>query len=144
MVELLIPCVITFLHTQSPSPMVRANSRPLIELKGGVTWARLTTPAESGAEFLEITYALGALSDEILSHHEGREFGMILEGKWWLSSGLNLMRYARKGVVLSRHQPVGDWDSRSSSSQSFAHFATPQLNARTGYHRFSPISDSLR
>ncbi|MHB8779362.1 MAG: cupin domain-containing protein [Anaerolineales bacterium] len=61
--------------------MVRANSRPLIELKGGVTWARLTTLAESGAEFLEVTYAPGTMSGENLSHHEGREFGLILEGE---------------------------------------------------------------
>ena len=92
-----MPCVITFLHTQSPSPMVRANSRPLIELKGGVTWARLTTPAESGAEFLEITYALGALSDEILSHHEGREFGMILEGKLVVELGFESYALCAEG-----------------------------------------------
>lgn len=68
------------LHIQ-PSPIVHANSRPLIELKGGVTWARLTALAESGAEFLEITYAPGATSGENMSHHEGREFGMVLEGE---------------------------------------------------------------
>lgn len=68
------------LHTQ-PSPIVHENSRPLIELKGGVTWSRLTALAESGAEFLEINYAPGAMSGENMSHHEGREFGMILEGE---------------------------------------------------------------
>jgi len=68
-------------HIQSLSPIVHANSRPMIELKGGVTWARLTALAESGAEFLEITYAPGAMSGENMSHHEGREFGLILEGE---------------------------------------------------------------
>jgi len=67
-------------HAQ-PSPIVHANSRPMIELKGGVTWARLTALAENGAEFLEITYAPGASSGENMSHHEGREFGMIIEGE---------------------------------------------------------------
>jgi len=68
-------------HTQSSSPIVHANSRPMIELKRGVAWARLTALAVSGAEFLEITYAPGATSGENMSHHEGREFGMILEGE---------------------------------------------------------------
>jgi transcriptional regulator with XRE-family HTH domain len=63
------------------SPIVHASSRPTIELKGGVAWSRLTALAESGAEFLEINYAPGAMSGEHMSHHEGREFGLILEGE---------------------------------------------------------------
>jgi transcriptional regulator with XRE-family HTH domain/mannose-6-phosphate isomerase-like protein (cupin superfamily) len=70
-----------FPHPKPPSPVVHMNSRPIIELKGGVTWSRLTTLAESGAEFLEIVYNPGAMSGENMSHHEGREFGMILEGQ---------------------------------------------------------------
>ncbi len=66
---------------QSPAPVVHANARPTIELKGGVTWSRLTALAESDAEFLEITYAPGATSGANMSHHEGREFGLILEGE---------------------------------------------------------------
>ena len=50
-------------------------------MKGGVTWARLTANAEEGVEFLEITYAPGATSGMSMSHHEGREFGLILEGE---------------------------------------------------------------
>ena len=63
------------------SPIVHAISRPTIELKGGVSWSRLTALAESGAEFLEITYSPGAMSGEHMSHHEGREFGLILDGE---------------------------------------------------------------
>lgn len=63
------------------SPIVHASARPTIELKGGVTWARLTAHAESEAEFLEIRYAPGAMSGANMSHHEGREFGFILEGE---------------------------------------------------------------
>jgi transcriptional regulator with XRE-family HTH domain/uncharacterized cupin superfamily protein len=69
------------LHPQSSPPIVHVNSRPIIELKGGVTWSRLTALAESGAEFLEITYNPGAMSGANMSHHEGREFGLILEGE---------------------------------------------------------------
>ena len=62
-------------------PVVHRAARPTIELKGGVTWARLTAGAEEGVEFLEITYAPGATSGMSMSHHEGREFGLILEGE---------------------------------------------------------------
>ncbi len=62
-------------------PVVPANRRPMIELNGGVTWARLTAQAEQGVEYLETTYAPGATSGANMSHHEGREFGLILEGE---------------------------------------------------------------
>lgn len=67
-------------RTQSSS-IVHADTRPVIQLKGGVTWSRLTALAESGAEFLEITYEPQAMSGDNMSHHEGREFGLILEGQ---------------------------------------------------------------
>jgi transcriptional regulator with XRE-family HTH domain len=53
------------------APVVHAAARPTIELKGGVTWSRLTM----------ITYAPGATSGVHMSHHVGREFGLILEGE---------------------------------------------------------------
>ncbi len=65
----------------SSTPIVHANSRPTIELNGGVTWSRLTTLAEKDAEFLEVNYAPGAASGANMSHHGGREFGFILEGE---------------------------------------------------------------
>ncbi len=63
------------------SPIVHASDRPTIDLKGGVTWARLTALAEADAEFLEVSYAPGASSGAEMSHHPGREFGLILEGE---------------------------------------------------------------
>ena len=78
--------VTEFPHAAS-SPIVHSNARPTIELKGGVAWSRLTALAESGAEFLEINYAPGAMSGEHMSHHEGREFGLILEGELVIELG---------------------------------------------------------
>jgi len=63
------------------SPVVHCADRPTIELKGGIAWARLTAFAETEAEFLEIRYAPGAMSGTHMSHHEGREFGLMLEGE---------------------------------------------------------------
>ena len=68
-------------HAQTSPPVVHAGARPTIELKGGVKWSRLTALAEIGAEFLEINYSPGAASGVNMSHHEGREFGLILEGE---------------------------------------------------------------
>jgi transcriptional regulator with XRE-family HTH domain len=74
--------VAEFSYPEAPASLVvHANSRPTIDLKGGVTWSRLTALAEKGAEFLEINYAPGAISGVSMSHHEGREFGLILEGE---------------------------------------------------------------
>jgi transcriptional regulator with XRE-family HTH domain/quercetin dioxygenase-like cupin family protein len=61
--------------------LLHVSARPTIRLKGGVTWSRLTAAAETNIEFLEITYASGATSGANLSSHEGREFGLILEGE---------------------------------------------------------------
>jgi transcriptional regulator with XRE-family HTH domain/quercetin dioxygenase-like cupin family protein len=70
-----------FTRSLGSSPIVHAGDRPTIELNGGVTWSRLTAHAENEAEFLEINYAPGAMSGTNMSHHEGREFGLILEGE---------------------------------------------------------------
>jgi uncharacterized cupin superfamily protein len=47
----------------------------------------LTALAERGAEFLEITYAPGSMSGTNMSHHEGREFGLILAGELVIELG---------------------------------------------------------
>jgi transcriptional regulator with XRE-family HTH domain len=76
-----------FTRPADSSPIVHADTRPTIELNGGVTWSRLTAHAENEAEFLEITYAPGAMSGANMSHHEGREFGMITEGELVIELG---------------------------------------------------------
>jgi len=68
-------------------PVVHGDARPMIELRGGITWARLTALAEADAEFLEIAYAPGATSGVNMSHHAGREFGLILEGELIIELG---------------------------------------------------------
>jgi transcriptional regulator with XRE-family HTH domain len=76
-----------FPATKQASPIVHADSRPTIELMGGVTWSRLTAHAQEEAEFLEINYAPGAMSGANMSHHEGREFGLVLEGELVIELG---------------------------------------------------------
>lgn len=74
-------------HAKSPTPVVHPQERSTIELRGGITWSRLTALAEAGAEFLEITYNSGATSGASMSHHQGREFGLILEGELTIELG---------------------------------------------------------
>jgi transcriptional regulator with XRE-family HTH domain len=69
--------------------VLHASARPTIPLKGGVIWARLTAAAETNIEFLEINYDSGATSGANLSYHEGREFGLILEGELMVELGFN-------------------------------------------------------
>lgn len=76
-----------FTRPTSSSPIIHSDTRPTIELNGGVTWSRLTALAEKDAEFLEINYAPGAASGANMSHHGGREFGFILEGELVLELG---------------------------------------------------------
>jgi len=87
-------------RAQAPTPVVHANDRPTIELKGGITWSRLTALAESSAEFLEITYALGATSGAQLSHHEGREFGLILEGELIVELGFEVYTLCQGDSII--------------------------------------------
>jgi transcriptional regulator with XRE-family HTH domain/uncharacterized cupin superfamily protein len=62
-------------------PVIHQKERPMIELQTGIQWARLTGGAEPGAEFLEISYEPQAQSGQTMSSHEGREFGLVLEGE---------------------------------------------------------------
>lgn len=70
-----------------PVPVLHQDARPIISLKGGIEWARLTAHAEPDAEFMEITYAPGGSSGERMSHHSGREFGLVLEGELTIELG---------------------------------------------------------
>ncbi len=80
------------LETGAAASMVHATGRPAIELMGGVKWSRLTALAEPGAEFLEVTYAPGATSGANMSHHAGREFGLVLEGELVVELGFESYR----------------------------------------------------
>ncbi len=71
-------------------PVVRKARRRRVEIEGhggDITWELLTARPEKRADFLEITYAPGASSALALMRHEGREYGLILEGELWVSLG---------------------------------------------------------
>jgi transcriptional regulator with XRE-family HTH domain len=74
-------------EAQSQGPVLHASERRTIELKGDVSWARLTAQDEENIEFLEVHYQVGASSGAKMSHHVGREFGLVLEGVLTLELG---------------------------------------------------------
>jgi transcriptional regulator with XRE-family HTH domain len=69
------------------SPVMRPNARIGIELMGGVRWERLTPTDEEHIQFLEIQYRPGAASGQAMSHHPGKEFGIVLQGTLTLEIG---------------------------------------------------------
>jgi transcriptional regulator with XRE-family HTH domain/quercetin dioxygenase-like cupin family protein len=90
----------------SLSPVIQPGARPMIELQGGVTWARLTAFGESDAEFLEITYSPGAMSGANRSHHKGREFGLVLEGELVIELGFeSYTLQAGDSIIFESTQP---------------------------------------
>jgi transcriptional regulator with XRE-family HTH domain len=74
-------------RTASKSPVITSTSRLAIELRGGVRWERLTAFEEDNIQFLEIQYQPGASSGSTMSHHSGREFGLVLAGELKLELG---------------------------------------------------------
>lgn len=65
------------------SAVVRPATRRTIDLGAGVRWERLTPLAEAGADFLFVTYEVGASTswEPIAVRHGGREYGLVLAGR---------------------------------------------------------------
>jgi transcriptional regulator with XRE-family HTH domain len=64
-------------------PVVRPDSRVLINLASGVTWERLTQVSDPGVEFLYVVYEPGSEScpEDSLVHHGGKEYGYVISGR---------------------------------------------------------------
>lgn len=82
------------------SCVVRPASRMAIELMGGVRWERLTAADEADLQFLEIQYEPGATSGPAMSHHSGREFGLVLAGELKLELGFEQHRLSPGDSII--------------------------------------------
>jgi transcriptional regulator with XRE-family HTH domain/quercetin dioxygenase-like cupin family protein len=70
------------------APMItRRGDRPTLRLMGGIAWSRLTARPAREAEFIETVYPPGSSSGTEMSHHQGREFALVLEGQMTLELG---------------------------------------------------------
>jgi transcriptional regulator with XRE-family HTH domain len=72
-----------------PAVVQRAESRPALELGGGVVWERLTASHDPDADFAFVTYPPGADSgvDEPPTRHQGREYGYVISGRLRIEVG---------------------------------------------------------
>ncbi|MCX7199551.1 MAG: cupin domain-containing protein [Proteobacteria bacterium] len=73
----------------SPSPVMRAGAGKTIRLARGVDWQQLTAGRDPDADFVLVTYAVGASSSEsgeMLRHH-GREYGYVISGRLGVAIG---------------------------------------------------------
>ncbi|HEX2909970.1 MAG TPA: cupin domain-containing protein [Chloroflexia bacterium] len=75
------------LATTVSGPVVHPEERAKLQLTGGITWLRLTPGQENGVEFVEICYKAGATTGDEMHYHNGREFGVVLEGELTLDLG---------------------------------------------------------
>ena len=77
--------------TTDHGPMVRVEDRHVIDLDSGVRWERLTSHEHEHVDFLHVVYDVGgsSASDEKLMRHEGREYGVVLEGRLGVQLGFD-------------------------------------------------------
>jgi transcriptional regulator with XRE-family HTH domain/mannose-6-phosphate isomerase-like protein (cupin superfamily) len=92
----------------------RRHSRPHISLQHGVRWERLNPLPELGAEFLEVTYVVGggSRSDDQGVRHNGREYGLVLEGELSVQIGFeSYILQAGDSVAFDSTIPHRFWNS---------------------------------
>lgn len=72
-------------------PIVRAESREVLELDSGVTWERLGRVPGTPVDFLLVTYAPGGSSSGTgrLMRHAGVEYGYLVSGELTLTLGFD-------------------------------------------------------
>lgn len=86
--------------------VLQPEARAMIELQGGVIWERLTASAEKNIEFLKTRYEVGATSGNKMSHHAGREFGMVLSGELTIEIGFEYYTlHAGDTIVFDSSRP---------------------------------------
>lgn len=68
------------------------GERKVLALESGVIWERLTPTSEPDVDFLYVTYEVGGASSpgEKFVRHEGREYGLVLEGKLRVTVGFDV------------------------------------------------------
>ena len=82
-------------------------------LEHGVRWERLNPVPEAAADFLEIYYDVGggAMSGDQAMRHNGREYGLVLEGVLCIQIGFETYTLeAGDSVVFDSTVPHHSWN----------------------------------
>lgn len=79
------------IQPDEPDFIQRSHRRPTIDLGTGVRWQRLTPTTEQPADFLFVTYDVGASSsfEPIAARRFGREYGLVLSGRIRVTLGFD-------------------------------------------------------
>lgn len=76
--------------TTSDDRVQRSGTRAMIDLEAGVRWERLTARSDPNADFLYVTYGVGASSSpDHFMRHSGREYGLVLSGTLEVTVGFD-------------------------------------------------------
>jgi transcriptional regulator with XRE-family HTH domain len=70
-----------------PAHLVRGTDRPRIDLASGVTLSTLTLTTEPGIQLFELKFAPNTLASRPKARHDGKEFGLVLEGRLMIELG---------------------------------------------------------
>jgi transcriptional regulator with XRE-family HTH domain len=72
--------------------LLKHDERPMVEIRGGVRWERLTRTALTDLEFMELVYQPGAESDPQLYRHPGLECVLVIENRLDITIGFEVNR----------------------------------------------------
>ena len=77
-------------HPNLP-PLLKADSRQVIQLSSGVRWERLTVESVPGIDFLHVVYPPGSESapEDGMQRHPGREWGYVTSGTLHVAIAFN-------------------------------------------------------
>ena len=92
----------------------RRNTRPHICLEHRVRWERLNPVPETAAEFLEVFYDVGggSISGDQAIRHNGREYGLVLEGSLSIQVGFEThVLEAGDSIAFDSTVPHRFWNS---------------------------------
>lgn len=95
-----------------PSPVLRMRDRPVLRLATGVEWQRLSAAPEPDVDFLLVTYDVNGAScpADALMRHNGREYGLVLEGRLGATVGFETHELATgDSIVFDSGTPHRFW-----------------------------------
>ncbi|TAK31012.1 MAG: helix-turn-helix domain-containing protein [Chloroflexota bacterium] len=70
-------------------PVVTPDQRDIIDISGNIQWQRLTPKHDQSVDFLEVRYGVGATTGDALYRHQGREYGVVVQGRLLIELGFN-------------------------------------------------------
>lgn len=112
--------------------VLRSHERAAIQLESGPRWSRLTPVSEPDVEFLEVIYAPRTRAPAQVIQHEGREYGVVIEGELTVEvDGTVMLLQAGDSVAFDSQRPHRFWNESSASVRAiwFVRDRSPGISA---------------